>query len=195
MRGQADDEAARQLEIEMLEDEDLFQRVQTEDLLCRGLEQSEASSGATGTRRQPPLRVQARTGWALAAGFAAATVLLGIYSLQLNEQLESMQAPTVGVPVITFFEQRSLLPAADEPRFELSAHEGPALLEIDVSGYTHASFDLEIISRDQTTAWKEQLPDERGYLTVLVPNAGKVESMYVRSSDGELLKSYSFRKE
>ncbi|NBB92830.1 MAG: hypothetical protein GVY32_06665 [Gammaproteobacteria bacterium] len=195
VRGQASEEEARELELEMLEDDDLFERVQTEDLLRRGLEENEraASSGAAdGTASSAPLPHLA---WALAASFGAAAVLLGVYSLHLGDRIERLQSPSTGVPVITLFEQRSLLPKSADPPVNLSGHEGPVFLEIDVSAHQHESFQLELVRDAGSLIWESEVPDERGYLTILAPGGNSLKSIEVRSPEGEVLKTYRLRED
>ncbi|WP_376693051.1 hypothetical protein [Wenzhouxiangella sp. EGI_FJ10409] len=194
VRGHADDETARQLEIEMLEDDDLFERVQTEDLLRRGFEETERVASSDRPKRQSGSTPLPRLGWALAASFAAVTVALGLYSSQLNERIDNLQAPSAGIPVVTLFEQRSLLPEPADSTLQLTGHKGPALLEIDVSGYSHASFQLELVRDEGNLIWEAQTPDERGYLTVMLPEAGELKSIVVRSPGGQTLKSYKLRE-
>ncbi|MDZ7789283.1 MAG: hypothetical protein U5L08_02070 [Xanthomonadales bacterium] len=191
VRGNADDETARQLEIEMLEDDDLFERVQTEDLLKRGFQETERVAFDQGRGDKPSAHAP-RLPWALAASFGAAAVLLGVYSLQLNDRLASLQSPSIGLPVITLLEQRSLLPEPAEPAANLAAHQGPVFLEIDVSGYEYPSFQLELVREQGSLIWEKQIPDERGYLNVLVPQAQSLKAIVLRSSEDEVLKTYSF---
>lgn len=195
VRGKADDETARQLEIEMLEDDDLFERVQTEDLLRRGF--IETGRDASSDRQQRSFKAAPlpRLGWALAASFAAVAVALGLYALQLSERIGNLQAPSAGIPVVTLFDQRSLLPEPADPAAALAGHRGPVLLEIDVSGFAHDSFQLELVRDEGSLVWEEQVPDERGYLTVMAPESRTLKSIRVRSPDGEILKSYSLQEE
>lgn len=195
VRGQADEDTARQLEIEMLEDDALFERVQTEDLLSRGFDETDRaastnSNGSGSGTAGPP-----RLAWALAASLAAVAVLLGAYSLALHERIETLRSPSTGLPVITLFEQRSLMPDASDPAAQLAGHEGPVFLEIDVSAYRHPSFQLELVRDEGSLIWQAQAPDERGYLTVLAPKAGELKAIHIRSPDGELLKSYQMKEE
>lgn len=195
LRGQADEETARRTEIEMLEDEALFDRVQTEDLLTRGLGETGRMASPGEHTRESGTTLPVRLGWALAASFGAIAISLGLYSLQLNERIDALQSPSVGLPVITLFEQRSLLPESDEPIAHLAGHQGPVLLEIDVSGYPHASFQLELVREQGSLIWERQVPDQRGYLTVMAPNAQKLKAIKVRAPGGELLKSHALSEE
>lgn len=195
VRGAADDETVRRTEIEMLEDEALFDRIQTEDLFKRGLEETERRACADEHERESKTAPPARLGWALAASFCAVTILLGVYSLQLKERIDALQAPSVGVPVVTLFEQRSVLPEPTDPAAHLAGQQGPVLLEIDVSGYAHESFQLELVRDQGSLIWERQVPDERGYLTVMAPNAQTLKTIKVLSPNGEVLKSYALSKE
>ena len=189
-RGIADDEAARQLEIELLDDDELFERVQNEDLLRRGFGESERVPSSTGSIGENNTGFPPRLGWALAASLGAIAVLLGIYSLQLNERIETLQSPTAGLKVITLFEQRSLMPEAADPSLQLAGHEGPVFLEIDVSAHEYDSFELELVREEGTLIREEQVPDDRGYLTVLAPRAQDLQAIILRSPKGKVLKSY-----
>lgn len=197
LRGQTSDKDARKLELEMLEDDDLFERVQTEDLLRRGLELGETkrASSSDSAGEPSPSAPLPHLAWGLAAAFGAAALLLGVYSMQLNEQIETLQSPTPGLPVITLFEQRSLLPETTTGAPLLTDHEGPAFLEIDVSAHRHDAFQLELVRATGSLIWEAQTPDERGYLTVMVPNARALQGIIVRAPGGEILKSYTLRED
>lgn len=195
IRGQADEDAARQLEIEMLDDDELFERIQTDALLKRGLEENDRAAPARVHVGGTPPAPMPRLAWALAASFGAVAMLLGVYSLKLNERIETLQSPSTGLPVITLFEQRSLVPDVTDPAVQLAGHAGPVLLEIDVSGYRSTSFQLELVGDEGSIIWEAQTPDERGYLNLLAPRARALKAINIRSPDGELLKSYQMREE
>lgn len=195
VRGQADDETARQLEIEMLEDDELFERVQTEDLLRRGIGEAERPRSSRSVGEPPAAVARPRLAWALAASFGAVAVLLGIHSMQLTQRIETLQSPVTGVPVISLFDQRSIMPGVSEQAISLAGLEGSVFLEIDVSGYDQAAFQLELTGDRGRLVWEALVPDERGYLTVLAPRAQSISSIRVRSTEGEVLKSYPLIEE
>lgn len=196
LRGKADEHAVRRMEIEMLDDDELFERVQREDLLRQGMGEVEraASPGERRTRSRQAAAAP-RLAWALAACFGAVALLLGAYSLHLAERIDALQSPTAGLPVVTLFEQRSLLPETADPSVHLAGHEGPVLLEIDVSGFPHESFQLELVGEQGSMIWEKQVPDARGYLTILAPKAQWVTAIRIRGPDGEILKTHDLNRE
>lgn len=183
-RSRLDEEQAKQLEIEMLDDDELFAEIQREELLRIGLRETSLDDGATGVARwrwwQP----------ALGGALGLAVVVLTIQNLRLADQLDGLRAPSTGVPVITLHQQRSLLPAADGPEQALAEAEGPVLLEVDVSAFEHEAFDLEVEAGSQRYRWPQVAPDERGYVTVLLKDTGSGFRVRVSAPDGELLSVY-----
>jgi hypothetical protein len=192
--GAADEDAARQMEIEMLEDDELFERVQNEELIRRGFESTEQVGSASRSQGSGNSAAHPRLPWALAASFGAAALLLGLYSLQLNERIETLQSPTTGLKVITLFEQRNLVPDTTDPTAQLAGHEGPVFLEIDVSAYKHESFQLEIVRGEGSLTWEDQVPDHRGYLNILIPEAHLLQEIRLRTRRNELIQTYSLRE-
>lgn len=195
LRGQADDETARQMEIDMLEDDDLFERVQTEDLLKRGFAEDERIASLDEDANQERSAFLPRLGWALAASFAAFAVTLSLYSLQLSERIETLQSPTIGLPVITLLEQRSaLLPENGPPRSMATGSSG-ALIEIDVSGIENDRFTLTVNTDRRRYEWSAVKRDERGYVTLLLPPNATVQTILVRGRGNEILREYNFNRE
>lgn len=195
LRGNADEDAVRRMEIEMLDDDELFERVQREDLLRQGMGEAERDASRGEQARSRRAAPAARLAWALAACFGAVALLLGAYSLHLAERIDALQSPTAGLPVVTLFEQRSLLPETADPSVHLAGHEGPVLLEIDVSGFPHESFQLELVGEQGSMIWEKQVPDARGYLTILAPKAQWVTAIRIRGPDGEILKTHDLNRE
>ena len=191
VRNRADDEAARQLEIDMLESDELFEAVQTEELLREGLGSSDtaddtAAANDTGSGWFAPM------GWALAATFAAATVLLGFYAAMLSNQVETLQAPSAGLPVVTLFQQRSALLGDDSTPETLQTGAKGALIEIDVSTAQTNRFRLILQTETQRYEWEGVQRDERGYVTVFLPPNEQARSIRLRSKDGDLVREFEF---
>lgn len=193
VRNRADDDGARQLEIEMLEDDELFDAVQTETLLREGLGTSAQAEPTDASERR--VGWMAPAGWALAATFTAATVLLGLYATGLQERIESLEAPSAGLPVVTLFDQRStLLGDAPAPQ-SLQTGSSGALVEIDVSAAESEPFDLTLQTESRRYEWTGVEPDERGYLTILLPPNERAESIQVRSAAGRMIRQFDFDAE
>jgi len=195
VRGQADDETARQLEIEMLEDDELFERVQTEDLLRRGIVASERPASSIEQKRGMGIVTPPRLGWALAASLAAVAVTLGIYAMQLRERIESLQSPSVGLPVVTLLEQRSALTMATEPMTQVNTGPSGAMIEIDVSNAPVSEFQLILQTSHQDFEWQAVRRDERGYLTVLLPPNEAIRSIRVMTNEEAIFREYIFTQE
>lgn len=195
VRGQADDDTARQMEIEMLEDDDLFERIQTEDLLKRGFEENERSASSDQGGREERSALLPRLGWALAASFAAVTVVLGFYSLQLSERIDTLQSPSVGLPVITLLEQRSAVLAEQDPPSPITTSESGALIEIDVSGAEKDRFTLTVKTERRRYEWNAVRRDERGYVTVFLPPNATVQSILVHGAENGFIREYNFNRE
>lgn len=172
LRGRLNDEETRQFERRMLEDDELFAKVQREDLLRQGIadqpiEASEPKSTpwwrGSAVDRGPLIR------WlqpALTGALAASVIVLVIGNLDLRQQVEQMQAPRPGIPVITLHDQRALLPGTEAQSNNLEDIEGPVLLEIDVSAYEDQEFTVEIQTARDTYIYERVQRDARGYLTV-----------------------------
>lgn len=179
IRGAVDEDERQQLEIELLEDPQLFEQVQHEALLRRGL---------GSTRLAEPETKPGWRGWlrpALTGVLALAVVALGIDNLRLNNAIDELQTPRTGIPVITLHDQRALLPGTEAQPGELGATEGPVLLEIDVSAYEEQEFQVEILTDRDTYTYERVRADARGYLTVLLTDI-KVEIL-VLNNRGEVL--------
>ncbi|QKK03387.1 MAG: hypothetical protein HND55_12400 [Pseudomonadota bacterium] len=196
LRGQADPETVREIEIALLDDDELFERIQIEQLLQQGLSHRFDLSRSPRQRSTSGARSGSnRVHWPLAATLASAALGLGAYALSLKHQLDQLRAPQIDIPVVTLFEQRSVLAAETDLGAALSRHSGPALIELDVSLYTGHDFQLELITATRSMTWDRQQPDERGYITILLPEVESIEAIHVRSGDGQLLKTYSAKEE
>jgi hypothetical protein len=190
VRNRADDEAARQLEIEMLEDDELFDAVQTETLLREGMGTSAQTEATDASGRRGGWMAPA--GWALAATFAAAAVLLGLYATGLQERVESLEAPSAGLPVVTLFDQRStLLGEAPAPQTLQTGATG-ALIEIDVSAAGSETYALTLETPSRRYEWTGMEPDQRGYLTIFLPPNEQARSIRVRSAAGRVIRQFDF---
>ena len=186
VRGCADPEQARRLELAMLEDDELFERVQAEQLMRQGLQSADLreprrglASGLFG--RWP--------GKALISGLSAALVLLGVYVITLERQLERLTLPEVEVTVVTLLAERDLLPG----RTDRLPASGGALIEIDVSGFDQEAFELEVGLGEEVRRWPAVRVDERGYLSVFVPQAARMKWIKVLDEEGKILRQHEFR--
>jgi len=163
IRGTADPEAVARLEEAMLDDDELFERVQKEALLQRGLKTTLMESDSPATSKSTIWRWP---GFALIGTLGLAVVVLGGWIVQLQQQIDHLQAPQTGIPVITLHDQRSLLGNRDQAT--LPAEAGPVLIEIDVSAEPGSNFQLQLITLTGEYRWNDLVRDERGYITVLV---------------------------
>lgn len=196
LRGRLNDEETRQFEMRMLEDDDLFARVQREDLLRQGLAEQPVEANEPlpkpwwrgGAGDSIPLLRWLQP--ALTGAMALAVIALAIGNLDLRQQLDQMQAPRPGIPVITLHDQRSVLPGTDLPANDLGDIEGPVLLEIDVSGYEEQEFRVEIQAGRDTYLYERIQPDSRGYLTVLLPV--KATGVFIYSSGSHEIIHHEF---
>lgn len=188
LRGRLKDEETRQFEMRMLEDDELFARVQREDLLRQGMAEQPAEI------REPKPKPWWRGGggtialarWlqpALTGALALSVIALAIGNLDLRQQIDELQAPRPGIPVITLHNQRSLLPGTEMQSQDLEGIEGPVLLEIDVSAYEEQEFTVEIQTAHDTYIYERVRADARGYLTMLVP--AKILAVEITKINGE----------
>jgi len=189
LRGRLDAEDAQKFEIQMLEDESLFARVQHEELFRQGLSEQPKLNSETSERsvrrdnfgKSSPLMRWLQP--VLTGGFALATIALFTINLDLQKQLNQSQEPQAGIPVITMHDQRAILPGIQSQNNDLRGLSGPALLEIDVSAYEDQDFQVEIQTSYDIYVYERVQPDARGYLTVLLPHSGVV--LAVKDMGGE----------
>lgn len=188
IRGTLDEASAARLEVEMLEDDVLFARVQEEELLQRGLRSADLRPARVS---RPGWMTWLRPGYALAGALSLTVVVLGMWNLSLTDRLASEQAPRADIRVITLFEERSLL--TGPPSTEIENLRGAALIEIDVSAHGDQAFELELKIGGNTHRWKEMRPDERGYLTAFIPNASSLESIRVFDQENMQVHEYEMK--
>jgi hypothetical protein len=191
VRNRADEETARQLEIDMLDDDELFEAVQAEAMLQEGLALSGTEDDSARTTK-PRRGWVTTTGWALAATFAAVAVGLGIHSVQLDRQIEALQSPTAGLPVITLYDQRSALLGETEEPTSLAIGSQGALVEIDVSTAETDRFRLTLQTERRRYEWEAVEKDERGYVTVMLPPHETVISFSLISQEGKKIREFLF---
>lgn len=184
VRGRLEDDEVRRFELEMLEDDELFARVQREDLLRRGLQT--ANLDAREGRGFFPAWLRP----ALTGALALAVAVLGVHAWRLDQRLEQLQAPATGVPVVTLLQQRALLPG--DGGLPESPIEGPALLEIDVSMHGMEAFDLELKLVREARFLRRVRPDSRGYVTVLVPPGQILHGVDLLDTSGAVLRRHRF---
>lgn len=192
LRGRLTQEETRLFEIRMLEDDDLFDQVQREDLLRQGLAEQPHESSESESEpwwRGNAEKIAPRMRWlqpVLTGALTLAVIALGIGNLDLRQQLEQMEDPRPGIPVITLHDQRTLLPGTQAQSYDFGDINGPVLLEIDVSAYEKQEFQVEIQTTRDTYTYDRVQPDVRGYLTVYLPVKPDVVTVY--SKDGQELK-------
>ncbi|MEM1081149.1 MAG: hypothetical protein AAGH65_06165 [Pseudomonadota bacterium] len=194
LRGQLSQEETRQFELKMLEDHQLFEQVQREEMLRQGIAEQAKETSAPVSESQQRIKRKKKPlmQWlqpVLAGGFALVLIALGINNVNLRQQLNELQSPRPGIPVITLHEQRTLLPETGTNLSELGNINGPFLLEIDVSAYEEQEFRVEIKTYDDIYIYERVQSDLRGYLTILIRNSNT--DVNIKSTAGEELIKYS----
>jgi len=187
IRGTADPEAVARLEEAMLDDDELFERVQQEALLQRGLKTTLVDSDSSGTSKSAFWRWP---GFALLGTLGLAVVVLGGWIVQLQQQIDHLQAPQTGIPVITLHDQRSVLAADSTPTLDGLPIAGPILVELDVSALAGQDFGIEIQTAGGRYQWTGQQPDWRGYLTVSLQASDLPARLVVLSPEGQPLREF-----
>jgi len=176
---------SERLEIEMLDDDELFAQVQIDDMIREGLVTTKIESTAGGIWGM--LGVPTR--WPLQAVIgllSLAVVALGIRMHTLTQRLDQLAAPQVQVPVITLMEQRAL-PGASAA---VAADMQQAILEVDVSAHMTQAFDITLRDSSGSRSWSGLTADERGYLTLYVPTLHEDVQLHVISVDGSFNKTF-----
>lgn len=176
---------SERLEIEMLDDDELFAQVQIDDMIREGLVTTKIEStagsiwGMLGVPTRWPLQ-------AVIGLFTLAVVAMGIRMHTLTQQIDRLSGPQVQVPVITLMEQRALADSAQPAAADLQQ----AILEVDVSAYMTQSFDVTLQDSAGSNTWHGLKADQRGYLTVFVPALHEDVELQVSSADGSFNKIY-----
>ncbi|GAB4113646.1 MAG: hypothetical protein Tsb0027_01080 [Wenzhouxiangellaceae bacterium] len=176
---------SERLEIEMLDDDELFAQVQIDDMIREGLVTTKIEStagsiwGMLGVPTRWPLQ-------AVIGLFTLAVVAMGIRMHTLTQQIDRLSGPQVQVPVITLMEQRALADSAQPAAADLQQ----AILEVDVSAYMAQSFDVTLQDSAGSNTWHGLKADQRGYLTVFVPALHEDVELQVSSADGSFNKTY-----
>lgn len=181
VRGSLDDHETEALELQILENPELRARVEEQQLLQRGLTHAPVDAAAPGRGWWWP-------GYILAGGLGLALVMVTVWNVRLTGELEQLRAPRSAVPVITLLEQRSVLESPTTIGSAVS--DGPALIEIDVSADGDQAFEVELVSTARTYRWQGLRPDERGYLTVYVPEVEGLERLTVTSTQSGRVREY-----
>ena len=189
LRGVLDEEATRQLELDMLEDPELFEQIQSQALLRQGLQGAEAESASGKKTYRPVWAGWLWGGYVLAGCLAVVAVGLGIRLHDLGQQLDSGAAPSVGIQVITLQTQRALV-GQDGPRLPVDASSDGLLIEIDVSARGGGEFTLLLETERGVTEWKAMQADERGYLTVFIPPGERPTGLIVRDEAGRVVAEF-----
>jgi len=176
---------SERLELEMLDDDELFAQVQIDDMIREGLVTTKIEStagsiwGMLGVPTRWPLQ-------AVIGLFTLAVVAMGIRMHTLTQQIDRLSGPQVQVPVITLMEQRALADSAQPAAADLQQ----AILEVDVSAYMTQSFDVTLQDSAGSNTWHGLKADQRGYLTVFVPALHEDVELQVSSADGSFNKTY-----
>lgn len=186
IRGTADPEAVARLEEAMLDDEALFERVQQEALLQRGLKTTLMESDSSATSESTFWRWP---GFAL-LGALGVVVVLGGWIVQLQQQIDHLQAPQTGIPVVTLHDQRSALAADSTPTLDGLPKTGQVLIELDVSAFAGQDFRIEIETAGDQYQWTGQQPDWRGFLTVSLQASDLPARIVVLSAEGQALREF-----
>jgi hypothetical protein len=194
LRGRLSEEATRQFELRLLEDEALFAAVQREALLLEGMrdapEVMETPSVAlpdSGADRS----IGAWLRWLhppLTAALALGSVVLVFANLGLRQQVTELSAPRSGVPVVTLQDQRALFTEEPTLRAPLLPADGPILLEIDVSAHAEEEFRVEIRTARDRYLHERVRRDARGYVTVYLP-AG-FQSVVLVDAEGKVFRRF-----
>ena len=176
---------SERLEIEMLDDDELFAQVQIDDTIREGLVTTKIESAADGIWGM--LGVPARWPLSAAIGLLSLTVLaLGMRMHDLTQQIDQLAGPQVQVPVITLLEQRAFAGNTSTPAADMQQ----AILEVDVSAYMDQAFAVTLRDSSGSRSWQALQADERGYLTVFVPRLYDDVQLQVTSADGSFDKTY-----
>lgn len=176
---------SERLEIEMLDDDELFAQVQIDDMIREGLVTTKIEStagsiwGMLGVPTRWPLQ-------AVIGLFTLAVVAMGIRMHTLTQQIDRLSGPQVQVPVITLMEQRAFGGDGGTPAADLRQ----AILEVDVSAYMDQVFAVTLQDSSGSRSWSGLQADERGYLTVFVPLLHDDVQLQVSSADGSFDKTY-----
>lgn len=188
IRGTLDEASAARLEVEMLEDDVLFARVQAEELLQRGLRTTDLRPDEVS---RPGWMFWTRPGSALVGALSLSVVVLAVWNVNLTGRLANQQVPQAAIPVITLYDERSLL---TEPLSTgIDSLQGAALIEIDVSAHGDQAFELELKIGDNTHRWESMRPDERGYLTAFIPDTSSLESIRVFDQENVQVQEYEMK--
>jgi len=181
VRGTLDEEETEALELQILEKPELRARVEEQQLLKRGL-------AAAPVEEAVPVRSWWWPGHILAGGLSVALLVVTVWNVRLTGELEELRSPRSAVPVITLLQQRSVLESPSS--IKTAVGEGPALIEIDVSADGDQGFDVELTRAGQNYQWQGLRPDERGYLTLYVPGAERLERLTVTATQSKRVREF-----
>ncbi|TVQ33493.1 MAG: hypothetical protein EA370_11710 [Wenzhouxiangella sp.] len=189
LRGVLDEEATRQLELDMLEDPELFEQIQSQALLRQGLLDAEAEPASGKKTFRPAWAGWLWGGYVLAGSLALVVVGLGLRVHDLSQRLELVPAPSAGIQVLSLQTQRALLGPGKQTLPLVPPSDG-LLIEIDVSARGDTAFQLVLKTDSGVTEWTAIQADERGYLTVFVPPGERATGLIVRDGAGQLVAEF-----
>jgi hypothetical protein len=176
---------SERLEIEMLDDDELFAQVQVDDMIRESLITTKIESTAGSIWGM--LGVPTRWPYQAVIGlFTISVLVLGVRVHMLTQQIDQLSLPQVQVPVITLMEQRAFGGDASTPAADMQQ----VILEVDVSAYLDQAFDVTLQDSAGSRSWSGLKADERGYLTVFVPTLHEDLELRVSSADGSFNKTY-----
>lgn len=192
LRNEMDADQAQQFELEMMDDDELFQCYEQEYALQQGLLNTAPSQTPPWHQRL----VSRFTAWqTLAAALLIAVlgVSLGIQHLHLQkarQQLTDWQQTSSQVHVLTIESQRSLNSSHQEQTLIVPSATGFALIEVDVSAFADEQYRVRFDSHQPANQWQNSNRDTRGYLTLLIPlsqSAPKPSQLEIATLDEQTL--------
>ena len=175
LRSEMDADEAHQFELDMMDDDELFHCYEQEYALQQGLRSTAVVSNTK------PIGIFGLSWERLAALTLVLVLGVGVILQQqriglLNGKLASQLAPSNSIHVVTIQHQRSFDAASSQHQVDINADSEYTLIEVDVSAFDEQTFKADIQGNSGSTRWHQLTPDERGYITLLIPNNRSAES-------------------
>jgi len=191
VRGALDEPSRHEVERKLLEDPAWFGEACVDALLRRGLIETDLRESTDESLTGPGRHWSGRI--AMITSSVLVVCVLGLSGLvwDLKRQLREHRMPKAGVPVISLLEQRAMWPSSQED-FKSDTVVGPALIEVDVSVHGDAMMNVELEYVDRRRYMQRVRPDDRGYVTVLVPSGESVAAIRVADGNGDALMQRRF---
>lgn len=171
LRNEMDADQAHQFELDMMDDDELFQCYEQEYALQQGLRTTVVSQSQSWHERLSSL-LPAWQALAAALLIAILGVGLGIQHLHLHraqQQLAHWQQTSSQVHVLTVESQRSLSTNHQSQTLTVPSNTGFALIEVDVSAFADEQYRVRFDNHQTESPWQNSNRDSRGYLTLLIP--------------------------